>query len=153
MRTSYTNSQMINLVSNVCVALHEKLQFMAISGFSFNEDINPIINRVFQDHLKEIRALIQFNHTNEEIIDYLLQFIKYKKVPKYLALVDNNLKGWETIIKLKNEYKEKGKLLRLRGRGKNRLARCEAAGLPANRTLVRQDLPIKVADKIAVYVR
>lgn len=140
-------------IEALTVEMHEFVQRRLCHGWTLKRDLHEIISDVINQKMNDITALQHFDHTVTEIANYLIDFIAFKALPGWIELVNNDPKGWERIIELKKEYREKGKYLRLRGRGKNRVERMRAFGFDANAHTAQRDLPIKCADKIAVYVR
>ena len=127
------------------------VEFLMITNYEdrFAKRDNPKteVQKVIATHEDEIMVLRDFGHTVVEVADYYARYLPLKHVPSYIALVNNNMSGWEQIIALKKKYGSKR--LRLRGRGKNRAARLAVIGRELNKC---HDLPIKCSDQIAVYL-
>lgn len=115
-------------------------------------DFPTVAQAIIREYAREIICLKQFNKDSKDVAEYLCQFFRVMpdRSPSFIKEVNNDVKGWEEIVRIKSLYKSRGRAIRLRGRGKNRAARMIAAGLYYNHT---HDLAIKVADRIAIYAR
>ena len=114
-------------------------------------DITSSTICIINHYKREIKAMFHTCVEHTVAANFLEQFLVLKPyvVPvseNYICTVPNNAKGWEKIVDLKRS----GMKIRLRGRGKNRKARMEAAGLNLNHTC---DISYRIGDTIAIYKR